>query len=75
MVIQDRKSLAGATVSITGRRLSLPEGPIFKLQRAAESDYELGEFRAWAGYKDLGSDAATVALSGSAKVAGAKLKP
>jgi hypothetical protein len=63
MAIQDRKFVAQATVPITGRRLSLPEGPIFNLQRVGESDYELGEFRAWAGYKDLGSDAATAGLA------------
>ena len=50
-------------VPITGRRLALPEGPIFALQRAAEADYELGAFRAWAGYKDLGSNAATCGLA------------
>jgi hypothetical protein len=63
MAIHDRKSLADATVPITGRRLSLPEGPIFNLQRAGEADYELGEFRAWAGYKNLGSDEATAGLA------------
>jgi hypothetical protein len=63
MAMHDRKSLAEATVPITGRRLSLPEGPIFHLQRAGEADYELGEFRAWAGYKNLGSDAATDGLA------------
>jgi quercetin dioxygenase-like cupin family protein len=50
-------------VPITGRRLALPPGPIFTLQRAADADYELGAFRAWAGYKDLGSDAATDGLA------------
>ena len=49
-------------VPITGRRLALPEGPIFALQRAGEADYELGAFRAWAGYRDLGADAATDGL-------------
>jgi len=49
-------------VPITGRRLALPDGEIFALQRAADADYELGAFRAWAGYKDLGSDAATDGL-------------
>ena len=63
MAIQDRTFVADATVPITGRRLSLPEGPIFNLQRADEADYELGEFRAWAGYKDLGSDKATAGLA------------
>ena len=50
-------------VPITGRRLALPPGPIFALQRAGEADYELGAFRAWAGYRDLGSDAATHGLA------------
>src|SRR5271154_1972363 len=50
-------------VPITGRRLALPPGPIFALQRAADADHELGAFRAWAGYKDLGSDAATDGLA------------
>ncbi|HEY3889979.1 MAG TPA: hypothetical protein VGL73_15485 [Caulobacteraceae bacterium] len=63
MAVHDRKSLAEATVPITGRRLSLPDGPIFSLHRASDSVYELGEFRAWAGYKDLGSDAATGGLA------------
>ncbi len=63
MAIHDPKSLATATVPITGRRLTPPEGPIFNLHRAADSDYELGEFRAWAGYKDLGTDAATAGLA------------
>ncbi len=49
-------------VPITGRRLTLPPGPIFHLQRAGEADYEIGAFRQWAGYKDLGSDAATDGL-------------
>ena len=49
-------------VPITGRRLALPPGPIFALRRAGEADYALGAFRAWAGYKDLGSDAATDGL-------------
>jgi hypothetical protein len=46
-------------VPITGRRLALPPGPVFHLQRANEAEHELGAFRAWAGYKDLGSDVAT----------------
>jgi quercetin dioxygenase-like cupin family protein len=49
-------------VPITGRRLALPPGPIFHLQRAADAVHELGEFRAWAGYKNLGSDTATDGL-------------
>jgi hypothetical protein len=50
---------ADAAVAISGRRLALPEGPIFNLRRAAQSEFEIGEFRAWAGYKNFGSDAAT----------------
>ncbi|HXQ16019.1 MAG TPA: hypothetical protein VN814_15490 [Caulobacteraceae bacterium] len=50
-------------VPTTGRRLALPNGPIFALQRGADADYELGAFRAWAGYRDLGSDAATNGLA------------
>jgi quercetin dioxygenase-like cupin family protein len=50
-------------VPITGRRLTLPDGPIFRLQRAAEAEHELGEFRAWAGYKNLGADKATNGLA------------
>jgi hypothetical protein len=49
-------------VLATGRRLVLPPEPIFRLQRAAEAQHEVGAFRAWAGYKDLGCDAATDGL-------------
>jgi len=52
-----------AEVPITGRPLTLPPGPIFHLHRAADSDYEIGEFRAWAGYKNLGVDEATDGLA------------
>lgn len=52
-----------AEVPITGRALTLPPGPIFHLHRAADSDYEIGEFRAWAGYKNLGVDAVTDGLA------------
>jgi len=52
-----------AIVPITGRLLALPDGPIFHLQRAADADYEIGEFRAWAGYKNLGADTATAGLA------------
>lgn len=45
-----------------GRRLALPPGPIFHLQRAAEAEHEIGAFRPWAGYKDYGCDAATDGL-------------
>ncbi len=55
----DDAAAMDAIVPITGRRLALPPGSIFALQRAIDADYELGAFRAWAGYKDLGSDAAT----------------
>jgi hypothetical protein len=51
------------TVPITGRRLALPEGPILSITRSTETDYEIGEFRAWAGYRNLGSDAATDGLA------------
>jgi hypothetical protein len=50
------------TVAATGRRLTLPPGPIFRLQRAEEADHEIGAFRAWAGYKDYGCAAATDGL-------------
>jgi len=46
-------------VPITGRLLTLPDGPIFHLQRADQADYEIGAFRRWAGYKTLGADTAT----------------
>jgi len=59
MAMHARTQTAEAVIPITGRRLTLPAGPIFHLQRAHEADYEIGEFRAWAGYKNLGSDAAT----------------
>jgi hypothetical protein len=49
-------------VPTTGRRVVLPPGPIFHLQRSAEAHHELGAFRAWAGYKDFGCDAATNGL-------------
>jgi hypothetical protein len=49
-------------VPTTGRWLMLPAGPIFHLQRAGESAHEIGAFRSWAGYKELGSDAATDGL-------------
>jgi mannose-6-phosphate isomerase-like protein (cupin superfamily) len=58
----DDAAAIDAIVPITGRRLALPAGPIFNLQRAGDADYELGAFRAWAGYKDLGCDAATHGL-------------
>jgi hypothetical protein len=45
-----------------GRPLTLPPGPIFRLQRAAEAEHEVGAFRPWAGYKDYGSAAATDGL-------------
>jgi hypothetical protein len=52
-----------AIVPITGRRLTLPPEPLFALQRAGDADYDLGAFRAWAGYRDLGSEAATDGLA------------
>lgn len=54
--------MAEAIVPITGRRLTLPQRPIFHLQRSGEADYELGAFRNWAGYKELGVDKATDGL-------------
>jgi hypothetical protein len=48
-----------ARVSISGRRLALPTGPVFELVRAASLDFTIGEFRAWAGYKNFGADRAT----------------
>jgi len=54
---------ADAIVPITGRRLTLPPGPIFHLQRARQATHEIGAFRKWAGYKDLGSDATTDGLA------------
>lgn len=61
MTLQDDALLA--EVPISGRTLALPPGPIFHLHRAADSDYEIGEFRAWAGYKNLGVDAVTDGLA------------
>jgi len=49
-------------VPTTGRRLSLPPGPIFHLQRADAAEHEIGAFRAWAGYKDLGCATASDGL-------------
>jgi quercetin dioxygenase-like cupin family protein len=51
-----------AAIPITGRRLTLPPGPIFHLHRA-DPRYELGAFRPWAGYKDFGAEAATGGLA------------
>jgi len=61
--MHDEKHLAEAEIPTTGRRLTLPPGPIFHLHRADQTDYELGEFRAWAGYKNLGVDEATADLA------------
>ncbi|MDB5481007.1 MAG: hypothetical protein JWO83_2060 [Caulobacteraceae bacterium] len=55
----DEALLAEAAAPITGRLLTLPDGPIFHLHRSHDTDYELGEFRAWAGYRNLGADLAT----------------
>ncbi len=49
-------------VPTSGRRLALPAGPIFHLQRADAAVHELGAFRAWAGYKDFGSEGVTDGL-------------
>jgi hypothetical protein len=58
-----KTAAADALVPITGRRLTLPPGPIFNLQRAGDARHELGAFRAWAGYKDLGAEGATDGLA------------
>jgi len=58
----DDATALDTVVPITGRRLRLPPGPIFHLQRAPAADHEIGAFRKWAGYKDLGTDAATDGL-------------
>jgi hypothetical protein len=54
--------LSPSSAAVAGRRLALPPGPIFHLQRAHEAEHEIGAFRAWAGYKDYGCDAATDGL-------------
>ena len=54
--------MADHLVAISGRQLTLPEGPIFYVKRAKDVDYEIGAFRPWAGYKDFGSDEATDGL-------------
>ena len=59
MAMQAERRTEDAPVPITGRRLTAPDGPIFHVQRAHEARHEVGEFRAWAGYKNLGSDTAT----------------
>lgn len=58
----DDAAPADTLVPTTGRRLALPPGQIFHLQRAADARHEIGAFRAWAGYKDLGCNAATDGL-------------
>lgn len=55
----DDLPLAEPPTPMTGRLLTLPTGPFFHLQRAEKSTYRIGEFRAWAGYKNLGTDVAT----------------
>jgi mannose-6-phosphate isomerase-like protein (cupin superfamily) len=59
MPIPTAQQVDDAPVPITGRRLKLPDGPILHLQRAHEAHHEIGEFRAWAGYKNLGTDLVT----------------
>jgi quercetin dioxygenase-like cupin family protein len=59
MAMPSEMRVSDAPVPITGRRLALPDDPIFHIHRADQSDYEIGEFRAWAGYKNLGADTAT----------------
>jgi hypothetical protein len=58
----DDVSADHAFVPISGRRLALPPGPIFHLQRTHEAEHAIGAFRAWAGYKGFGCDAATDGL-------------
>jgi quercetin dioxygenase-like cupin family protein len=58
MPVQSRSRPINA-VPISGRQLDLPAGPIVHLQKAGDSDYVIGAFRRWAGYKNLGSDEAT----------------
>lgn len=60
--MSSQTQIADETAPITGRRLTLPQGRIFCLQRSGEADHVIGAFRQWAGYKDLGSDAATDGL-------------
>lgn len=55
----DDPSPADLIVPITGRTLALPPTPFVHVQRAGEATHQLGEFRAWAGYKNLGCDLAT----------------
>lgn len=52
-----------ADVPISGRQLTLPDGPIYDLCRADRSEHVIGAFRGWAGYRDLGSDSATDGLA------------
>jgi hypothetical protein len=49
-------------IPISGRHLTLPDGPIFNLQREGQSDHVIGEFRGWAGYKNFGAGRATGGL-------------
>jgi hypothetical protein len=52
-----------AIAPISGRPLTLPDAPIFHLQRSGAMDYDIGAFRGWAGYKTLGADEATDGLA------------
>jgi hypothetical protein len=63
LAVADPDAHGHEIVPITGRRLTLPAGPILVLQRAADADYKLGAFRAWAGYRDLGAADATNGLA------------
>jgi hypothetical protein len=58
----DDANLRDTPIPTSGRPLALKPGPIFHLQRADAAKHELGAFRAWAGYKDFGCDAATDGL-------------
>jgi hypothetical protein len=59
----DEQPFIEPMVPISGRLLSVPPGPFLHVQRADAADYKIGEFRAWAGYKNLGADAPTEGLA------------
>src|SRR5262249_13548616 len=58
-IMPDNPGSNATTISISGRRLALPPGRIFHIQKTGEAKHELGAFRAWAGYKNFGCDEAT----------------
>jgi quercetin dioxygenase-like cupin family protein len=59
LATHEERHMADAIIPTTGRQLTLPDGPIFNLRRADESDYDIGAFRPWAGYKAFGAAEAT----------------